>query len=132
MSAMTPESRAAWDSYLAVVEDRKTREAEEARKAPRILARYLTLAGQGLGREDIAVTVTEMGPRDSERALSTVAACAGCLGQETFHWDRHHPYGGDEPLLVEYAAANAERSARSWADQHAPQCREIPVKEVAR
>lgn len=133
MSGMTPEARANWDRYLAWEEAKKAREAEEARKAPRVLARYLTLAGQGLGREDIAVTVTEMGPRDSERALSTVAACAGCGVAETTYWDLYvYGRGGDEPLLVATAAENAERQARRWADEHATTCREIPVQEVTR
>ncbi|MCX5202453.1 hypothetical protein OG897_13470 [Streptomyces sp. NBC_00237] len=133
MSGMTPEAKANWDRYTAWSEAEKARKAEEARKAPRVLARYLTLVGQSLGREDIAVTITEMGPRDSEQALSTVAACSGCATVETVHWDLYvYGRGDDEPLPIATAAENAERQARRWADEHAPQCREIPVQEVAR
>lgn len=133
MSPMSAQARANWDRYLAFAEAEKARKTEVARKAPRVLARYLTLAGQGLGREDIAVTVTEMGPRDSERALSTVAACSGCKKAETAHWDLYPcGRGDDEPMAVDMAAERAEREARLWAGEHATSCREIPVTEVSR
>lgn len=95
-----------------------------------VLARYLTLAGQALGNADINVTITETGPRDGDRALSTVSVCSGCRAADTTCWDTY-PYrqlsDRHEFINVTQAAEEAERAARRWAREHAEACRELPT-----
>lgn len=67
-----------------------------------VIARYLTLAGAALGREDIAVDITDKG---EETYWRYGFACSGCsMTDETSEQDR----------------------ARRSAQTHAERCRAIP------
>jgi hypothetical protein len=97
--------------------------AEVARKAPRSLARYLTVAGQALAREDLAVDIVYT----SSTGWIT-ATCAGCDASECtdpggFIYDTPE----EEQARVDKALPNA----RPWAQAHAETCRAMPSTPAA-
>lgn len=102
---------------------------EELRTMPRTIARYLTLSGQALGREDIEVTVTETGPRGDRRSY-TVSRCSGCKKEEVCCWTTDVWTGVEDnyhTVTIDEAADQAEDLSRLWSSNHAGLCREIPV-----
>lgn len=93
-------------------------EAEAARIAPRTIARYLTVAGSSLGREDLAVDVVYT----SSTGWIT-ATCAGCDASE-----RTSTNGliYDTPEEEQARVDKALPHARPWAQSHAETCRAMP------
>ncbi|MEU2358842.1 hypothetical protein ABZ599_38805 [Streptomyces misionensis] len=105
--------------------------AEAARKGPRVIARYLTEAGKALADRALCVTVTEAGPRDDDgRAESTVSDCQVCPAINVEYWETVTYDWSDRPTrrTVTEAAESAEHKARKWAENHAAQCRALPVE----
>lgn len=102
-----------------------------------VIARYLTQAGLALSKEELTVTVTELGDRDATEhrySMQTTARCGGCGQDETFPWDTR-PYrqlsDTYEDITVREAAGGAEYRARRWAEKHAEKCRQLPRPDGA-
>jgi hypothetical protein len=85
-----------------------------------VIARYLTVAGSALGREDLSVDV-----RHDTFYLSdiepnvTVARCGGCDAYRTEEWKAH-------AHRVSNGSSEADAEAREWAQSHAEKCRALP------
>jgi len=87
-----------------------------------VLARYITVAGA-------LVDVRETGPRDDDGDIAaTFAECHGCPQYEGWEWNTHPRRGVF--LTISWAAAEAEQSARRWAQEHAEFCRALPQPEA--
>ncbi|MET9813179.1 hypothetical protein [Streptomyces sp. NPDC006355] len=93
-------------------------EAEAARKAPRVLARYLTVAGSALAREDLAVDIVYT----SSTGWIT-STCAGCGTSER---TSTNGYVYDTPEEEQARVDKALPNARPWAQSHAETCRAMP------
>ncbi|MFI8191394.1 hypothetical protein ACIF8T_21665 [Streptomyces sp. NPDC085946] len=118
-----------WDTLMRISDQVEARqkqeqaakeaaEAEAARKAPRTIARYLTVAGSSLAREDLAVDIVYT----SSTGWIT-ATCAGCGASE-----RTDPggYVYDTPEEEQARVDKALPHARPWAQSHAGTCRALP------
>jgi hypothetical protein len=102
---------------------KRAAEAEAARRAPRTIARYLTVAGSSLGREDLAVDVVY-----ASGTGWITATCAGCGASE------RTDTGGliyDTPEEEQVRVDQTLPSARPWAQDHAERCRAIPTTPAA-
>jgi hypothetical protein len=97
---------------------REAAEAEATRKAPRVLAHYLTVAGSSLAREDLAVDIVYT----SSTGWIT-STCAGCGASE-----RTDPGACvyDTPEEEQARVDKALPNARPWAQSHAETCRALP------
>ncbi|MER8004788.1 hypothetical protein [Streptomyces sp. NPDC094149] len=102
---------------------KKAAEAKAARKAPRTIARYLTVAGSSLGREELAVDVVY-----ASGTGWITATCACCGASE------RTDTGGliyDTPEQEQARVDEALPSARPWAQAHAETCRALPAAPTA-
>ncbi|MEU2996874.1 hypothetical protein ABZ684_04755 [Streptomyces sp. NPDC006995] len=95
-----------------------------------VIARYLTVAGSSLGRDDIAVDIAER-PGYYGIAFPTehFIACHGCgdTRTEDWGWDAHHDEFGNGPQPdFDATGESALPAARKWAQEHAETCRAIP------
>ncbi|MFK8844710.1 hypothetical protein [Streptomyces sp. Ac-502] len=135
MSDPVTDLMAILDARIAEDKARKARqEAEAARRVPRLLAKYLTRAGEAMRDASLAVSVNEI-DRD-ERGGSvhaTVSACGGCPDTERAYWENgFYDYGGRwRPLTGQESRQRAEREAREWAQAHAEKCRAMPGSEAS-
>ncbi|MFH8751080.1 hypothetical protein ACH4GK_31935 [Streptomyces rimosus] len=117
------------EARIAEQKERKAREeAEAARRVPRLIARYLTLAGEAMRDAALAVTVTEI-DRDERGGgvYTTVAACGGCPDTDRFPWG-DYDYGNRWSELT--GQQRAEARAREWAQAHAETCRAMSLPEA--
>lgn len=97
---------------------REAAEAEAARKAPRVIARYLTVAGSSLAREELAVHIVY-----TSGTGWITATCAGCGASE------RTDTGGliyDTPEEEQSRVDKALPHARPWAQSHAEKCLALP------
>ncbi|MFI1371323.1 hypothetical protein ACH4UY_04835 [Streptomyces longwoodensis] len=87
-----------------------------------VLARYLTVAGSSLAREDLAVEIVYT----SSTGWIT-ATCAGCGTSE-----RTDPGASiyDTPEEEQARVDKALPNARPWAQAHAEKCRAVPRPAV--
>jgi hypothetical protein len=94
-----------------------------------VIARYLTLAGSSLGRDDLTVDITEI-DRDERGGgvYQTVASCSGCLKEERLQWeDGFYDYSSRfQQLSREESIQRSETKAHNWAQAHAETCRAMP------
>jgi hypothetical protein len=87
-----------------------------------VIARYLTLAGSALAREDLAVEIAYT----SSTGWIT-ATCAGCgTSERTDPGASIYDTPEEEQVRVEKALPNA----RPWAQAHAEKCRALPRPAV--
>jgi len=86
-----------------------------------VIARYLTVAGSALGREDLAVDVETLATVDDGDPYATRATCRGCTAWKDEDYVLYRNYR-DEAAR----ARAAEDAARGWAQAHAETCRAIP------
>jgi hypothetical protein len=93
-------------------------EAEAARKAPRIIARYLTVAGSSLARDELAVDIDYAS--GTGWITSTCAACGTSERTDTGGLIYNTPE--EEQARVDAALPEA----RIWAQAHAETCRALP------
>jgi hypothetical protein len=86
-----------------------------------VIARYLTVAGAALGREDLAVDVETLTTYDFGDPYATRATCRGCTA-----W-RDEDYALYRNYRDETARAKAAGDAAcGWAQAHAEKCRALP------
>lgn len=93
-----------------------------------VIARYLTVAGSSLGRDDIAVDITctqtahEKG-RDGEEVgdITLIAQCSGCFDRDESTCEGLY-LNLVEPVLKTFYGDHS----REWAQAHAETCRAIP------
>lgn len=86
-----------------------------------VVARYLTVAGSALGREDLAVDVEILTTVDDGDPYAARATCRGCPAWKDEDYALYRNYR-DEAAR----ARAAEGDARSWAQEHAERCRAMP------
>jgi hypothetical protein len=126
---MTSNGNELWNTLLRMGEQMEARqkreqaekaaaEAEAARKAPRVIASYLTVAGSSLGREDLAVGIVY-----ASLTGWITATCAGCGASERTGTDGRF---SDTPEEEQARVDKALPKARPWAQSHAERCRAIP------
>ncbi|MFJ6238867.1 hypothetical protein ACIQH0_32850 [Streptomyces griseus] len=93
-----------------------------------VIARYLTVAGSSLGRDDIAVDITrtrtarEKGRHDQQVGdITLVADCSGCSERDETTYEGLY-LDLVEPVLKTFYGDHT----RKWAQSHAETCRAIP------
>ncbi|WP_098007872.1 hypothetical protein [Streptomyces sp. sk226] len=85
-----------------------------------VIARYLTVAGSSLGRDDLAVDLTHrLTEHNPPKPFATLASCAGCPATEEVSHYRTN-WGSEE-----HDPEAADADARIWAQSHAETCRAI-------
>ncbi|NUS76694.1 MAG: hypothetical protein HOV70_10905 [Streptomyces sp.] len=90
-----------------------------------VLARYLTVAGSSLGRDDLVVDLTHrLTVHTPPAPLATLASCTGCPTTEEF--SHYRVIRGMAMQRQEHEPAAADAKARAWAQSHAETCRAIP------
>jgi hypothetical protein len=92
-----------------------------------VIARYLTVAGSSLGREDLAVeVVTRYNAFTPPEPIATSVSCTGCpASEEISHWlESYSHFKGAYEEEHDQERANAQ--AREWAQAHAEKCRAMP------
>ncbi|MEV6102639.1 hypothetical protein [Nocardia sp. NPDC051981] len=91
-----------------------------------VFARYLTVAGSSLGRDDLAVDLTHrLTIHNPPEPFATLATCTGCQAtEEASHWRSHYPFAG--ALEEKHEPEAADKRAREWAQAHAEKCRAMP------
>ncbi|MGA4960256.1 hypothetical protein [Streptomyces lavendulocolor] len=94
---------------------------------PNIIARYLTVAGSSLGREDLAVEVsTRYSDFTPPEPIATSASCTGCpAATEVGHWFGSGSHV-DGTYMEDRDPQRAAAQAREWAQAHAEKCRAMP------
>ncbi|MEU7278883.1 hypothetical protein AB0A69_08930 [Streptomyces sp. NPDC045431] len=92
-----------------------------------VIARYITIAGSSLAREDLAVDVEILTTVDYGDPYSTRSTCRGCAEWDDWDYDRYRNYR--EPSS---RARASQDEARAWAQAHAEKCRALPRPEGAR
>lgn len=93
-----------------------------------VIARYLTVAGSSLGRDDLAVDITciqtaRKKGRNGEEVgdITLVAHCSGCSDRDEATYEGLY-LGLVEPVLKSFYGNHS----REWAQEHAETCRAIP------
>ncbi|MFI0005751.1 hypothetical protein ACH4NR_36945 [Streptomyces globisporus] len=93
-----------------------------------VIARYLTVAGSSLSRDDIAVDITctqtarEKGRNDQEVGdITLVAHCSGCSDRDETTYE-----GLYLALVGTVLESFYGDHTREWAQTHAQTCRAIP------
>ncbi|MGQ4733443.1 hypothetical protein ACUN3E_38015 [Streptomyces sp. Ju416(a)] len=85
-----------------------------------VIARYLTVAGSSLGRNDIAVDIThDTLTADDTKPNVTYAKCSGCSAYNNAEW-------ASRADRWDNGSTWADSDARTWAQSHAETCRAIP------
>ncbi|MFF7308142.1 hypothetical protein [Streptomyces sp. NPDC008137] len=98
-----------------------TQTTESAAWPEGVIARYLTVAGSSLAREDLAVDVETQTTLDYGDPYSTRSTCRVCA--DGHEWD----YGLYRNYRDQSARARASQDeARAWAQAHAESCRALP------
>ncbi|KAF0646310.1 MULTISPECIES: hypothetical protein [Streptomyces] len=85
-----------------------------------VIARYLTVAGTALAREDLAVDVETLTTVDHDEPYATRSTCRGCATWDERDYGLYRNYHGDARTRA------SQDDARSWAQQHAETCRALP------
>ncbi|MEU6534215.1 hypothetical protein ABZ869_34080 [Streptomyces sp. NPDC046928] len=85
-----------------------------------VIARYLTVAGTALAREDLAVDVETLTTVDYDDPYATRSTCRACATRDERDYDLYRNYRGDA------RARASQDDARSWAQAHAERCRALP------
>ncbi|MFD6656888.1 hypothetical protein ACFWEB_17310 [Streptomyces parvus] len=93
-----------------------------------VIARYLTVGGSSLGRDDLAVDITctqtarEKGRHNQEVGdITLVAHCSGCSDRDETTYEGLY-LDLVEPVLKSFYGDHS----REWAQSHAETCRAIP------
>jgi len=93
-----------------------------------VIARYLTVAGSSLSRDDITVDITctqtarEKGRYDQQVGdITLIAHCSGCSDRDETTYEGLY-LDQVEPVLKSFYG---DRS-RTWAQEHAEACRAMP------
>ena len=93
-----------------------------------VIARYLTVAGSSLSRDDIAVGITciqtarEKGRYDQEVGdITLVAQCSGCSDRDETTYE-----GLYLDLVEPVQKSDYGDHSRAWAQSHAATCRAMP------
>ncbi|MFD3741060.1 hypothetical protein [Streptomyces sp. NPDC058629] len=91
-----------------------------------VIARYLTVAGSSLGRDDIAVDITHRDETQDGKKKATCATCTGCRSTTVQTWADSFP-NHRRPGVTEFQNQDkGDRAARAWAQKHAESCRALP------
>ncbi|MFF9631757.1 hypothetical protein [Streptomyces fradiae] len=85
-----------------------------------VIARYLTVAGAALGRDDLTVDVETLTTVDYDDPYATRSTCRACATRDERDYDLYRNYRGDA------RARASQDEARSWAQAHAERCRALP------
>ncbi|KAF0646728.1 hypothetical protein [Streptomyces fradiae] len=85
-----------------------------------VIARYLTVAGAALGRDDLTVDVETLTTVDYDDPYATRSTCRACATRDERDYDLYRNYRGDA------RARASQDDARSWAQAHAERCRALP------
>lgn len=119
------QNAAAWGADI----DARAERQRAAEQAAAILAQYLTVGGA-------TVDITEDASGDEP---ATITTCLGCGTGNSARWDLAYytaPIGPGYPERTATARSDArrqaEREARTWAQDHASTCRAMPTPGGAR
>ncbi|WP_228994397.1 hypothetical protein [Streptomyces sp. DH8] len=95
-----------------------------------VIARYLTVTGSSLGRDDITVDLfEESGYYVPTPPTQTRAHCNGCGKERIEEWGFSfgaHENGREQPAEFDANGERATPRVHQWAQSHAETCRAIP------
>ncbi|MEU4256288.1 hypothetical protein AB0B42_00590 [Streptomyces fradiae] len=89
-----------------------------------VIARYLTVAGSALGRDDLTVDVETVTTVDYDDPYATRSTCRACAARDERDYDQYRNYRDYGAEAVRARASQDD--ARSWAQAHAETCRALP------